>query len=502
MIGNGEADNGSSATTGEYNGAPASTLVPMTGATQRYSKKFRKELEEADQRSTQRKQQLQQQQQSRVAGADEEMNIDTDEDTTLRPMPQQRDEGNGHSQMKEGNGMQSETRRKHGQEAGSISRSCSREQGDKVSPSTFHEQPASTSNAASSDCKFLQSVASMKRGAKKKVSDFDTEFDRLRLSHHGGRSAQSQMDNDDFVEDPEYQAWNEMGEDDFDVQAAGNFVQVDFVPLLRRRPLDVSGEISQSAPAGSMRADESGLSSKYAGRPNFKKFKTKERSKRVPVALDLPEAVDYGIGPGYRQAASARGITIGSHLLANREHVDDEEDGFVEGPLSLRSAGTRPTQTKRSIFDRTPDKGDVGTLPRPTSSSRSDSTKDGPLQGSKSRTGTQTSQSTAADIAAAGEGSTSREIDLRLDVDAEDLDESFQQPRPRPGPSSGSTQRLGGAAGAQRRGPGLPQPGAAAGSQTSQRLVPRKRATRAGTTNDDDSSCDEGFSFKGFKRAR
>lgn len=171
-----------------------------------------------------------------------------------------------------------------------------------TAPSTIPATAATTSEAptrttstsndkkgnSDTDTKFLQAMATSKR-SKKGLDQFDKEFNLLRLSKPTrvtGRHGKIIAD----VDDPEYRAWEQMGPSDFDINAAGNFVQVDFVPLVYQRSEE---EIQDQE------RRQSELQGKWNGKPNFKKFRTKQRPRREPIAMDVREGMDYGMGDGY-----------------------------------------------------------------------------------------------------------------------------------------------------------------------------------------------------------
>lgn len=167
------------------------------------------------------------------------------------------------------------------------------------------------------DDKFLQSVASLKRGGRKRMDAFDEEFNNLHLTRQTPFSHKESHTAGGLLDDPEYQAWQNMCENDFDVGAAGNFVQVDFVPLLRPK---LARNHNESLTR----------SNTHSPSPNFKKFRYKGHSRRAPVDLDLAEAVDYGVG-------HVRDVSISPH---NVETVG--QDRSQESVVLARGTAKRP----------------------------------------------------------------------------------------------------------------------------------------------------------------
>lgn len=125
---------------------------------------------------------------------------------------------------------------------------------------------------------FLQALASKRKGKKAVVDDFDREFNNLRLTKPT-RATRAEQNVDET-----YEAWQATDIDDFDLPV-GNFVQVDFVPLMRKgKP----GEATMSIPSNSH------------GKPNFKKFKNKRQQQPRPIVeMDLNDPQDFGIGNVY-----------------------------------------------------------------------------------------------------------------------------------------------------------------------------------------------------------
>ncbi|UZJ56867.1 hypothetical protein CBS101457_006187 [Exobasidium rhododendri] len=281
--------------------------------------------------------------------------------------------------------------------------------------------PPSTAKTATptadTDTKFLQAMATSKK-SKKTLDPFDKEFNSLRIAkpsrttgHHGKIIAD--------VDDPEYRAWEQMGPSDFDINAAGNFVQVDFVPLIYHRS---EAELRERA------IRQQNQQSEWAGKPNFKKFRSKENSKqhqRHTIAMDVDEGLDYGVGDGY---ARPRPRPTSRVMVP----VEDDEGGEVElmGPPPKADPTSKKIGRNRSPladpFSEAEDEEGAAL------SSRSAIAK--PSQARRGRYGLQLREEREEgeddeDVRAKGtNGSKRRAVDVRLDVDV-DLDDSVYRTR-------------------------------------------------------------------------
>jgi hypothetical protein len=259
------------------------------------------------------------------------------------------------------------------------------------------------------DNKFLQAMATSKR-SKKGMDQFDKEFNLLRLArpahatgHHGKIIADA--------DDPEYRAWEQMGASDFDINAAGNFVQVDFVPLVYHRSEE---EIQERA----IRQIE--MQEKWNGKPNFKKFKAKDRPRKKPLMLDVDEGNDYGMGDGYARVpkASAKAAT---QVFSD----EDGEDMELMGPPPKPGSSRKIQSYQEDPFSDDDDE----TLQSQVSSRRA-------TQSTATQRKQQRTKTTSPEVERGNASQRKRAVDVRLDVDA-DLDDSIYRSRP---PASRSTQ--------------------------------------------------------------
>lgn len=147
--------------------------------------------------------------------------------------------------------------------------------------------------APDTEPELLQALATHRRGKKNAMDDFDKEFNSLRLvkptlDKSQGRQAKT-LGQAPIEEDEDYQAWKAAAIEDFAIPV-GNFVQVDYVPLVRSRPNTRSSSSSHTK-----HSDHP----EWSDRPNFKKFKAKSRPERKPVLMDLTEPQDFGMGSEY-----------------------------------------------------------------------------------------------------------------------------------------------------------------------------------------------------------
>lgn len=199
---------------------------------------------------------------------------------------------------------------------------------------------------------FLQALATHKKG-KRALDEFDKEFNNLKLTKPAAAKGKGPTPTTHtYVEDEAYNAWKATELDDFDMPV-GNYVQVDYVPLVYKR---------------ASHTPEAGTRSEWRGVPNFKKFKSKERGQRKPVIMDLTEQQDYGMGDEYLEkvkfglqvAEDPRDDmptmkTIGSTVHPARKGAannildalrDSDEDEDEYDTERQRSAA-RPTTSKR-----------------------------------------------------------------------------------------------------------------------------------------------------------
>ncbi|KAJ1033567.1 hypothetical protein NDA13_001555 [Ustilago tritici] len=184
--------------------------------------------------------------------------------------------------------------------------------------------------------KFLQAL-NTQRAEGKKMDEFDADFNRLQIAKPSS-STQASLNLARGIQqktaggggvDEDYEAFKAMTEEELKIHVRGNFVQVDFVPLIRQKvQRDVSGN-----GAGGNRGDV----------PNFKKFRGKgatgERGRgsgsgRRGLEMVLPESNDYGLGQSYWEdeggsLATSRGERKGSRLA-----LSDEETPSARPPKS------------------------------------------------------------------------------------------------------------------------------------------------------------------------
>uniref|UniRef100_V5E7U2 FHA domain-containing protein n=1 Tax=Kalmanozyma brasiliensis (strain GHG001) TaxID=1365824 RepID=V5E7U2_KALBG len=176
-----------------------------------------------------------------------------------------------------------------------------------------------------SEPQFLQAL-NTQRAKGKRMDDFDVEFNRLQIAKPGtqsqlsslggtlrsrpGRGAQQQQDASNAPIDEDYEAFKQMAEEELRIHVRGNFVQVDFVPLVRtKKVVDARSQTPQGTD----------------GVPNFKKFRPKavgsaapaNASQRPRISMVLPESNDYGLGQSYwedpdGQSGPAAEASIGS----------------------------------------------------------------------------------------------------------------------------------------------------------------------------------------------
>ncbi|PWN36754.1 uncharacterized protein FA14DRAFT_159136 [Meira miltonrushii] len=363
-------DSGNDAMT---NANPTSSLLSGTGQTQeRYTRRFRQQLEDEERQATQRSQARTQAQTQ-------------DPDTTVVPRSNKRvaeEEAQDERDM-------INTQQNEAIGNGSINASAQSigptQQRTQQGVEYIAERPSNTATEVSKDDRFLQSLMTLKK-SKKNIDAFDKEFDRLRIAKpiqsQAGSSKNKEttmLVRDDELEDPDFVAWQKMSIDDFNIGAAGNFVQVDFVPLVRTERSNRSVTVGDTSTASS-----EGASSAWQGRPNFKKFRSKDRATRKPIAMDLVQPHDYGTGPRYatqshissngmRSQRETNGITSQKRSIfsvANGDD-DDEEEEEEQWPASKqtqssakRSTQSRLTQRQPREMDSEDDDDEVGPTPK------------------------------------------------------------------------------------------------------------------------------------------
>ncbi|GAC97277.1 DNA damage response protein RcaA [Pseudozyma hubeiensis SY62] len=234
------------------------------------------------------------------------------------------------------------------------------------------------SNGAQPDSEpqFLQAI-NTQRAKGKKMDDFDVEFNRLQIAKPGtqsgsmdkflgprsgrvGREQQQQGSNEGAI-DEDYEAFKQMAEEELRIHVRGNFVQVDFVPLLRKKV--VHEELASRRGVGQ-------------DVPNFKKFRPKAATAssgtaagpaashaRPRISLVLPESNDYGLGQAYWEeqqsgpsATSANAARGARSRTAARQIILSEDESETIG--SSRSRGrTRVALDPASVEETAVDLG-------------------------------------------------------------------------------------------------------------------------------------------------
>ncbi|TKY85117.1 hypothetical protein EX895_006197 [Sporisorium graminicola] len=250
--------------------------------------------------------------------------------------------------------------------------------------------------APDSEPQFLQAL-NTQRAKGKKMDDFDVEFNRLQIARPGsqtvsgsrdqfngprpGKGAQQERQTQGFdtgYVDEDYEAFKQMAEEELRIHVRGNFVQVDFVPLVRQKK--AVDEEPQVTPASG------------ADVPNFKKFRPKSTAgsssragarptaARLQIALTLPESNDYGLGQSYWEdqegaSAPAAGTLSNSRggrssRAAGRQRIgsDDESESIQkprakDAPVDLGKDGLDSMESE--------DEGDLTTMLKQQHDSRS-----------------------------------------------------------------------------------------------------------------------------------
>ncbi|CAD6900971.1 unnamed protein product [Tilletia controversa] len=216
-----------------------------------------------------------------------------------------------------------------------------------------------TGKGPDKDEQFLRAVSTIEK--RKKADPFDKEFNQLRIAKPvydaGGRRVRTEAeagsgkggvqvvrsgaranatDAQDEEEDEEFQRFKELADDDLDWNLRGNFMQVDFVPLVVER-----------AEARPFRIEPD-------GRPNFKAFRRKGQAKKVvdPVRVistvldDMPQ-LQIGEDSVMDMVASKR-TTYGG---ADDEELEEDDADFTGlHPPSRTYSGNRAKTAKRFQF--------------------------------------------------------------------------------------------------------------------------------------------------------
>lgn len=334
---------------------PTSSMVGGTGQTQeRYSRRFRQQLEDEERQATQKNQ----------AGTQAQTQ---DPDSALVPHNnhKRRAEEDAHDE-RDLDWINTQQNGNHANSINAIAQPTTQtQQRIQQDANYITERPSSTAEGVAKDDRFLQSLMTLKK-SKKHIDAFDKEFDRLRIAKPAQSQAGSSKNQantilvrDDELEDPDFVAWQKMSIEDFNIGAAGNFVQVDFVPLLRPERSTRSSSTVRETPNASSNGD----SPAWQGRPNFKKFRSKDRVVRQPIAMDLLEPHDYGTGSRYatqshsynpNQSTRTQRETNPSQKrsifkLSTKENEDENSDEAEDEqwpPARKMQNAKRSTQTK------------------------------------------------------------------------------------------------------------------------------------------------------------
>lgn len=210
-----------------------------------------------------------------------------------------------------------------------------------------HETGLSQGAPPDSEPQFLQAL-NTQRARGKKMDEFDAEFNRLQIAKPR-TTAQSQRTAHESVVDEDYEAFKQMAEEELRIHVRGNFVQVDFVPLVRQK----KDKDRSQTPQGT-------------GVPNFKKFRPKGVAKPAPrpsasgsqrpqIALVLPESNDYGLGQSYWQDPDGQSVPTAEASVTWRGKMTLNEQS--ESAATSRSGKTRgrvaldPTSVEETAID-------------------------------------------------------------------------------------------------------------------------------------------------------
>lgn len=473
---------------------PTSSFLGATGQTQeRYSRRFRQQLEDEERQATQRSQARTQAQSQ-------------DPDLTAVPRNSKRraeEEAQDERDIDWINTQQNDANGNSSIHAVEQSNAAETQRPTQQAMEYIAERPSNTAAEISKDDRFLQSLMTLKK-SKKHIDAFDKEFDRLRIAKPAQSQAGSSKSKettmlvrDDELEDPDFVAWQKMSIEDFNIGAAGNFVQVDFVPLVRPERSNRSVTVGDSSTGSS-----EGNSSTWQGRPNFKKFRCKERAARKPIAMDLVEPDDYGTGPRY----ATQSHISSNGLRSQRDSVQAKSSGIPSQKKSIFKESA--TENREDDEDDEEEEPDQWPPPKQTQSSAKRSTQTRLTQ----------RQRRTMDSDDDEEGIMPKKkpvIDLHLDFDdSRDLnnDEQMLWDDEMDEPSKKSNGRHKEAT-RTRESSSMSSPSQIKGksaqhTRSSTRVTPAKRAhsnkviEEEDEDDDDDDDEDEGFTFRGFKRTR
>jgi hypothetical protein len=348
---------------------------------------------------------------------------------------------------------------------------------------------------------FLMALKSRSKG-RAKLDRFDEEFNRLRIArppNAGGCLADPLIVNPADVDDLAYEAFKaappEQLEELFRISAAGNFVEVDFVPLVRQRP--AAAVVVRDASVPNFKKFKSVRGARAASRISAYSHRAQtNRTKRTPIALSLPDENDYVSGSeSGAVSCSAAALTA---LAARRagpsvpsasvrpSQIDelDQDDGDVLAGLHAPAAPARGKK-KKSIFASVSDSESDGAGEgdeAPLGGRRVGRRATGRDSGGRSRAVVRDEEESEPEA----DEQRSPEPDLRLDVDYAPMDLSADMGPPR----TATRQRKGTAVPSSSRQRTRESPAAAPGRSDSQvdQLI----------TDDDE----DGEVFSGFKRKK
>ncbi|MCO5585544.1 hypothetical protein L7F22_039477 [Adiantum nelumboides] len=199
---------------------PTSSFLGATGQTQeRYSRRFRQQLEDEERQATQRSQARTQAQSQ-------------DPDLTAVPRNSKRraeEEAQDERDIDWINTQQNDANGNSSIHAVEQSNAAETQRPTQQAMEYIAERPSNTAAEISKDDRFLQSLMTLKK-SKKHIDAFDKEFDRLRIAKPAQSQAGSSKSKettmlvrDDELEDPDFVAWQKMSIEDFNIGAAGNF---------------------------------------------------------------------------------------------------------------------------------------------------------------------------------------------------------------------------------------------------------------------------------------
>ncbi|KAJ9109072.1 hypothetical protein QFC21_000399 [Naganishia friedmannii] len=145
-------------------------------------------------------------------------------------------------------------------------------------PLHAHHVDPTRPEAVTKDTEFLQTVTKARKGAKD-LDEFDLEFNALKIAKPRKSAPVKVYGAGLFDASRIYNSVLDLNTD-----VTGNFIKIERINLFRK---DKGKDREHAA------------NQDWAGRPNFKKFKKQEISRRSPVKLNLAPAADFGIGLDY-----------------------------------------------------------------------------------------------------------------------------------------------------------------------------------------------------------